>query len=48
MIWVRGIILGVSLFLIGVFVFLVAALRIRGPVIATSGVFSSQAYSIDV
>ena len=42
--WIKGIILGMSLFLIGVFVFLVAALRLRGPLFAGPG----QAYSVDV
>ncbi len=44
MIWIKGIILGASLFAIGVFVFLMAALRMRGPLLAGPG----QAYSIDV
>lgn len=44
MIWIKGIILGASLFTIGVFVFLMAALRMRGPLFAPPG----QAYSIDI
>ena len=44
MIWLKGIVLGASLFAIGVFVFLFAALRMRGPLLAGPG----QAYSIDI
>src|SRR5258708_28448899 len=44
MIWLKGVILGASLFAIGVFVFLIAALRMRGPLFAGPG----QAFSIDV
>jgi hypothetical protein len=44
MIWLKGIVLGPSLFAIGVFVFLFAALRMRGPLLAGPG----QAYSIDI
>jgi hypothetical protein len=42
--WVKGIILGLSFFVIGVFVFLFAAIRMRGSVLTGPG----QAYSIDV
>jgi hypothetical protein len=41
---VKGTFLGLSFFVIGVFVFLVAALSLRGPLLAGPG----QAYSIDV
>jgi len=44
MIWVKGIILGASLFAIGVFIFLVAFLRRSGPLFAPPG----QAYAIDI
>jgi hypothetical protein len=43
MIWIKGIILGVSMFAIGVFVFLVMFLRRSGPLLAGPG----QAWSID-
>jgi hypothetical protein len=44
MIWIKGLLLGASLFAIGVFVFLVAALRMNGPLFAGPG----RAVSIDV
>ncbi|SRR5712692_1717231 len=43
MIWVKGIILGASVFAVGVFVFLVAFLRKSGPLFAGPG----QAFAID-
>jgi hypothetical protein len=44
MIWIKGIILGASLFAVGVFVFFVAFLRKTGPLFAPPG----HAYSIDI
>jgi hypothetical protein len=44
MVWIKGIILGASVFAIGVFIFLVAVLRKSGPLFAAPG----QAFSIDI
>jgi hypothetical protein len=44
MIWIKGLILGASLFAVGVFVFLVAFRLRSGPLFAPAG----QAFSIDV